>query len=77
MTAAPLDRDAILRIIESWPQDEQLALAREIARRAGAPSITPAHASFEDALGMLATPGQPAPTDEEIERWRMEKYGEA
>ena len=77
MATEPLDREAILRAIEDWPQDERLALAREIARRAGAPSAFVAHASFEDALGMLATPGQPAPTDEEIERWRLEKYGEA
>ena len=39
MATAPLDRDAILRIIVSWPHDEQLALAREIESRAGAPFI--------------------------------------
>ena len=76
MSSPTLDREAILRAIQSWPHDEQLALAQEIARRALMPS-TRAHASFEDARGLLATPGKPAPTDEEIERWRMERFGEA
>ncbi len=93
MATAPLDRKAILRPIESWPQDEQLALARTIIERASRPAPDASGAlarstwdalygiasrgALEDARGMLATSGQPAPTDEEIERWRMEKYGEA
>lgn len=90
MATAPLDREAILRAIESRPVEERLALARTIIERASRPSPNasgaPARstwnalygiASFKDAQGMLATPGQSTPTDEEIERWRMEKYGEA
>ena len=71
MVPPTLDRETILRAIRSWPHDEQLALAREIARLADAPTLAP----FEDARGLLATPGQPAPTDDDIERWRAEKYG--
>ena len=76
MTQPALDREAILHAIEGWAHDEQLALAREIERRASALSTPKRYASFMGALGLLATPGQPAPTDEEIERWRMEKYGD-
>ncbi len=75
MTSPIVDRETILRAVQSWSSDEQLALAQEIIRRAAAP--TAPHASFEEALGMLATPGRPAPSDEEIARWRMEKYGES
>ncbi len=93
MTTAPLDRETILRAIEAWPVEERLALARTIIEQTSPPapntSGAPARSTWdalygiasssalEDARGMLATPGQPAPTDEEIERWRMEKYGEA
>ena len=75
MASPTLDRDTILQAIRSWPHDEQLALAREIARLAGDALNTPRHAAFEDARGLLATPGQPAPTDEEIEQWRAERHG--
>ena len=77
MTSPTLDRDTILQAIRSWPHDEQLALAREIARLAGGVPSAPTYAAFEDARGLLATPGQPAPTDEEIEQWRAERHGEA
>lgn len=88
MATAPLDREAILRIIAAWPIEEQVTLARAILERASPPhgaSATPAHSTWDtlygiaspkNAQGMLATPGQPAPTGEKIERWRMEKYGE-
>lgn len=71
MESPTLDRETILQAIRSWPHDEQLALAREIARLAGASTLAP----FEDARGLLATPGQPAPTDKDIEQWRAEKHG--
>jgi hypothetical protein len=77
MASPTLDRETILQAIRSWPHEEQLELAREIARLADAATDISAHASFEDARGLLETPGKPTPTDEDIERWRMEKYGEA
>lgn len=77
MASPIVDRDMILNAVQSWSHEEQLALAQEIIRRASAPLAMATHAPFDEALGMLATPGEPAPSDEEIERWRMEKYGEA
>jgi hypothetical protein len=80
MSETVLDQETILRVVRTWPQAEQLALAQEIERQAIEPPATPvsagntAYASFEDALGLLATPGKPAPTDEEIDQLRMEKY---
>lgn len=82
MATGILDRETILRAIENWPPDEQLALAREIARRAegltqGGREARPAVPSA--ALRGLLANGQPAPSDEEVARWldeaRMEKYG--
>ncbi len=75
MASPTLDRVTILQAIRSWPHDEQLALAREIARLAGGALSAPAHAAFEDARGLLAAPDQPAPTDEEIEQWRADRHG--
>jgi hypothetical protein len=74
MASPTLDRETILQAIRSWPHDEQLALAREIARLAGGAGASSVYAAFEDSRGLLATPGQPAPTDEEIEQWRTERY---
>lgn len=83
------DHDTILDEIRHWPRDAQLALAREILQTATAD--TPPHATEPSAeeverprrglrnlVGLLAT-DHPAPSDEDIERWReewrMEKYG--
>ena len=74
MASPTLDRETILRAIGAWPYEDQLALAQEITRRVITSTSATAHASFEDARGMLATPGAPASTDEDIERLRMEKY---
>jgi hypothetical protein len=39
----------------------------------------PKRNTLDRALGLAKVPGQPAPTDEEVDRWlderRMEKYG--
>ena len=75
MASPTLDREDILRAISAWPPAEQLELAQEITYRVITSTRATLHASFEDARGMLATPGKPAPTDEDIERIRMEKYG--
>lgn len=74
MASPTLDRETILRAIGAWPYEDQLALAQEITRRAIMSTSGAAHASFEEARGMLATSGKLAPTDEDIERLRMEKY---
>ena len=81
MTTAPLDREAILRAIESWPQAEQLALARTILERANpSPGMPGASAcSTWDALYGIASSGGEPPSEEEVVRWldehKMEKYG--
>ena len=41
MATAPLDPDAILRIIESWPFEEQVTLARAILEHAARPALSP------------------------------------
>lgn len=87
MSAPPLDHDAILRAVRQWPKDEQIASAREQLRaneheRDEQPPLTSKaklrQESFQRLIGILAT-AQPAPSDEEIERWReerrMETYG--
>ncbi len=78
MASPTLDRETILQSISGWTPEDQLELAQEITRRVitSAQAATRNHASFEDARGLLAIPGKPAPTDEDIERIRMEKYDE-
>jgi hypothetical protein len=88
MSAPTLDHDTILRAIRQWPKDAQLELAREILREAederqrqppNTAQSSPRGDSLQQLIGILAT-DQPAPSDEEIERWReerrMEKYGQ-
>lgn len=85
MSSPTLDHDAVLETIRRWPRDAQVALAREImqemsASPTGTRSLEDAAGGrgLHDLLGLFAT-DQPAPSDEEIERWReewrMEKYG--
>lgn len=71
-----LDRETILHAIEQWSHEDQLALAHDIERIARAPRSRKPHTSFMSARGIMLTPGKPAPTDEDIERWRTEKYGD-
>lgn len=71
-----LDEEAILRLVRTWPRDQQLDLARRILDpglatldpHTGRPAIPSA------ALRGIAAGERPAPTDEEVERWRLEKY---
>ena len=71
-----LDEDTILRTVRGWPREQQAQLAHRILDpglgtldpQAGAPYIASAQ-----LRGIGAGDGLP-PSDEEIERWRMEKY---
>lgn len=81
-----LDEDAILRLVRTWPRDQQAQLAQRILvsihdsqgdpglrtldPQTGRPSVASA-----DLRG-IAAGDRPAPSDEEIERWRLEKYHE-
>ena len=77
---ALLDRDTILRVVRSWPPDEQRALAEDILRYTGAPLVEEPLAPPDSAglAGLLATEDSP-PTDEEVAHWledrRLERYG--
>lgn len=77
MATPTMDRDAILRTIESWPLEEQLTLAHAILNLVK-PSGTPQRLRWRALAGLAATDG-PQPTDQQIARWldehRTEKYG--
>lgn len=83
MSATSTDRAAILKAVEGWAPDEQVALARAILERAAAhlvpPTVEPPSGSTWDALYGIASSGSTAPSDEQVAQWldehRMEKYG--
>lgn len=80
MADTTLDQETILRVVRSWPRSLQEQLARMILSdsepddtinsKTGRPYV-----SSEELRGLLTTPGKTAPTDEDIERIRMENYG--
>lgn len=73
-----LDEDTILRTIREWPREQQVHLARLILDPGLAtldPQTGRPYVSSEELRGIGAGDKAP-PTDEDIERWRMEKYGE-
>ena len=83
MATTPLDRDTILRAVESWLLDEQVTLARTILARASAQrgntlDQTGGQSTW-DALYGIASNGQTPPSDKQVAEWlderRMEKYG--
>jgi len=73
-----LDEEAVLRMVRAWPRDQQVHLARRILDpglgtldpQTGRPYVASA------TLRGIGSGGRPAPSDEEIERWRLEKYAE-
>jgi hypothetical protein len=82
VTAPLLDRETILRTIQTWSPAEQLALAQEIVRRATTTPLQAATAqrpSWREMAGLAAVPGQEPPSDEQVAQWldehRTEKYG--
>ncbi len=72
-----LDEDTILRAIRAWPREQQVHLARVILDpglatldpQTGRPLVTSAE------LRGIGAGDKTPPTNEDIERWRMEKYG--
>lgn len=81
MPQPTLDRETILQTIQSWSQDEQLALARAIIERADAAqegADAPRRSIWDELYG-AASNGKEPPTDEEVAQWldehKMEKYG--
>jgi hypothetical protein len=70
------DEEAILRAVHSWPRERQLALVRRLLD-SGLDTLDPQTQRPiipSAALHGLAARGRPAPSDEEIKRWREEKY---
>lgn len=81
MSDTTLDQETILRAVRTWPRSQQEQLARIILRdieqeKTIDPATGRPYVSSEELRGILAIPGKPAPTDEDIERIRMEKYDE-
>lgn len=80
MKAPALDRETILHAVQSWPTEEQIALAEEILELAQGPTVEePLEPPDSRSLSGLIANGQTPPTDEEVAQWldahRMEKYG--
>lgn len=86
MATPTLDRETVLRTIQTWPLTEQMALVQTILQRATArlaeaprPTQPPQRPSWREMAGLAAVPGQEPPSDEQIAQWldehKMEKYG--
>jgi hypothetical protein len=82
MADTTLDQEEILRVVRSWPRSRQEQLAHRIlsaVKQEQEHTIDPTtgrpYVSAEELRGILAVPGKPAPTDEDIERIRMEAAG--
>jgi len=75
-----INYESILLAVKRWPAARRFALVQDVLRTLAAESEPqpPRERTLEQALRLMP-PGQPAPTDEEVERWlderRMEKYG--
>ena len=76
------DREAILKAIEAWPLEDQIALAQMILQRSAAHMApgakTPQRPSWKQMAG-IASNGQTPPSDQEVAQWldehRSAKYG--
>ncbi len=87
MAISSSDREAVLKVIETWPAEDQMILAQMIWERVVSRRASQAHPYEEpvdtpstwDVLYGIASNGQTPPTDEEVAQWldehRMEKYG--
>lgn len=70
MSTTSADREAILRTVEGWSPEEQVALARAILERAAANSLSPAiqppsHSTWDALYGIASSVGT-APSDEQV-----------
>ena len=73
------DREAILKAIEAWPLDDQIALAQMILQRSAAHTApgakTRQRPSWRQMAGM-ASNGQTPPSDEEVAQ-RLDEHTSA
>ena len=73
-----LDEETILRAVRQWPREQQVRLAQRI--------LDPGLATLDPQTGRpyvasaelrgIGAGNRPAPSDEEIDRWRGEKYAD-
>jgi hypothetical protein len=82
MAATLLERDAILHAIETWPMEDQVALARIILEcaslgQAGNMAESATRSTWDALRGIASSGGKP-PSDEQVAQWldehKMEKY---
>ncbi|HDQ73920.1 MAG TPA: hypothetical protein ENN19_17760 [Chloroflexi bacterium] len=72
--------ETILQAVRRWPPTKRFALVRDVINTLSpeAAALRPKRNTLDEALGLLAT-DQPAPSDEDVQRWlaerRTEKYG--
>ncbi|HZC78159.1 MAG TPA: hypothetical protein VE258_10440, partial [Ktedonobacterales bacterium] len=72
------DEETVLRMVQAWSRDQRVHLAHRLLDP-GISTLDPQTGRPYVASTQLRGIGagnRPAPTDEEIERWRAEKYGE-
>lgn len=72
------DEETILRMVQGLHRDQQIRLAHRILD-SGLATINPETGRpyiSSSALRGVGLGGRPAPSDENIERWRLEKYAE-
>jgi hypothetical protein len=71
------DEETILRLVRTWPRDQQVHLAQRILDpglgtldpQTGRPYISSAE------LRGVGVGERPAPSDEDLDRWRAERHG--
>ncbi|HYP41867.1 MAG TPA: hypothetical protein VEX13_16035 [Chloroflexia bacterium] len=79
--AEVIDYETVLRVVQGWTPAMRAALMHNILDTLAqqAEASRKKRNTLDRALGLAKVPGQPAPSDEEVERWlderRMEKYG--
>ena len=72
------DEETILRMVQALPRSRQVQLAHRILDPGLAtldPQTSRPYVTSAELRGIGAG-GREAPSDEEVERWRMEKYAE-
>jgi hypothetical protein len=74
-----LDRATIVRIVRSWPDDEQLSLIQDVLQILRAErAALPRRPTLAQARGLLKADQAP-PSDLDIQQWlderRIERYG--
>lgn len=80
MASQTLTHEKIVKAVQEWPHDRRLKLVQDILKDMASEPAQTSKKTLDQALGLIAKHSdQPAPTDEEVERWleeaRMKKYG--